>query len=78
MRIAKHITGLVSGLLLGLFSLRAQPSASDSLSWVYPDSLSSYVLQEVVVTAKEEKGVTAASKIGKPAFTPVTNGPTPS
>ena len=39
-----------------------------SASWVYPDSLSSFTIQEVVVTATEEKGVTATSKIGKDAI----------
>ncbi len=52
------------GLCFSAFAQQVDTSAS----WVYPDSLSSFTIREVVVTATEEKGVTATSKIGKDAI----------
>lgn len=55
-------------LALGISARAQNPQADTSLSWQYADTLQSFVLQEVVVTAQEEKGKTATSKIGKDAI----------
>ncbi len=61
-------TLLIGLLMLGLAPVAAAQQKDTSASWVYPDSLSSFTIREVVVTATEEKGVTATSKIGKDAI----------
>lgn len=48
--------------------LPAFAQEADTLSWQYPDSLKSFTIKEVVVTAQESRGVTSASKIGVDAI----------
>ena len=63
----KKLSLIALGIVFGGFMATAQQKDT-SASWVYPDSLSSFTIREVVVTATEEKGVTATSKIGKDAI----------
>ena len=64
-----HIFTLFFGGLVFCTLAQAQtPPVDTTLSWQYADSLQSFVLQEVVVTAREEKGKTATSVIGKDAI----------
>lgn len=49
-------------------SLVAAGQAPDTLSWQYPDSLKSFTIKEVIVTAQESHGLTSGSKIGRDAI----------
>ena len=67
----KNFGFLLFNLLTLGFPALAQEVVSQSdtsASWQYPDSLTSFTIKEVVVTAQENHGLTSASKIGKDAI----------
>ena len=62
----RHLYSFV--IVVVAVGLPAFAQEADTLSWQYPDSLKSFTIKEVVVTAQESRGVTSASKIGVDAI----------
>lgn len=63
--------GLFFALLPSALTAMAQGGASQpdtTGSWQYPDSLSSFTIKEVIITAQENRGLTSSSKIGADAI----------